>query len=68
MISFFPFIQAVQGMCMLASVVTNHSMRAYAISFGLYFGMAILEGLGILSERFSFLKYAAVTYYWDYYV
>ena len=66
MISFFPFIQAVQGLCMLASVVTNQSMKAYGISFGLYFGMGILEGLGTLSERFSFLKYASITYYWDY--
>ncbi len=66
MISFFPFIQAVQGLCMLASVVTNQSMKAYAISFGLYFGMGILEGVGIMSERLSFLKYASITYYWDY--
>ena len=51
---------------MLASVVTNQSMKAYGISFGLYFGMAICEGLGILSEQLSFLKYAAITHYWDY--
>ena len=66
MISFLPFILAVQGLCMLASVVTNQSMKAYGISFGLYFGMGILESLGTLSERFSFLKYASITYYWDY--
>ena len=65
MISFFPFIQAVQGFCMLASVATNQSMKAYGISFGLYFGMVIFEMLGTLSERFSFLKYASITYYWD---
>ena len=41
-------------------------MKAYAASFGLYFGMVICEGVGIMSERFSFLKYASITYYWDY--
>ena len=51
---------------MLASVVTNQSTKAYGISFGLYFGMGILEVLGTLSERFFFLKYASITYYWDY--
>ncbi len=66
MVSFFPFIQAVQGFCMLASVITNQSMKAYGIAFGLYFGMGILEVLGTLSERLGFLKYAAITYYWDY--
>jgi len=66
MISFFPFVQAVQGLCMLASVVTNQTMKAYALSLGLYFGMVILEGVGMMSERLSFLKYASITYYWDY--
>jgi ABC-type Na+ efflux pump permease subunit len=66
MISFFPYIQAVQGICMLASVLTNQSMKAYAMSFGVYFGMGILEVIGTLSQRFGFLKYASITYYWDY--
>ena len=51
---------------MLASVVTNQLMKAYGISLGLYFGMGILEIVGTLSERFSFLKYASITNYWDY--
>ena len=41
-------------------------MKAYGISLGLYFGMGILEIVGTLSERFSFLKYASITNYWDY--
>jgi ABC-type transport system involved in multi-copper enzyme maturation permease subunit len=43
-------------------------MKAYAISFGLYFGMGILEIIGTLSQRYSFVKYASLTYYWDYYI
>jgi ABC-2 type transport system permease protein len=66
MISFLPFLLAVQGLCMLASVVTNQLMKACGISLGLYFGMGILEIVGTLSERFSFLKYASITNYWDY--
>lgn len=63
---FLPFLLAVQGFCMLASVLVNQSMKAYALSIGLYFGMGILEVLGTFSERFSILKYASITYYWDY--
>lgn len=66
MLFFLPFLLSVQGVCMLASVATNHSMKAYAVSFGLYFGMGILDLLGTLSERFSFVKYASLTYYLDY--
>ncbi len=51
---------------MLASVVTNQLMKAYGISIGIYLGMGILEIVGTLSERFSFLKYASITNYWDY--
>jgi ABC-type transport system involved in multi-copper enzyme maturation permease subunit len=66
MISFLPFLLAVQGFCMLASVITNQSMKAYGMSFGIYFGMGILEILGTWSQRFGFLKYLSITYYWDY--
>ncbi len=66
MILFLPLILSVQGFCMLASVVTNESRKAYGISFGIYFGMHFLEMVGILSERLSFLKYLAVFHYWDY--
>lgn len=66
MICLLPFLLAVQGFCMLASVITNQSMKAYGISLGLYFGMGVLEIVGTVSQRFGLLKYVALTYYWDY--
>ncbi len=65
MISFLPFMLSVQGFCMLASVVTNQSRKAYAACFGVYYGMHVLEMVAMLSERLEFLKYLALFHYWD---
>ena len=66
MISYLPFLLAVQGFCMLISVLTNQSQKAYGVCFGVYFGMFVLRIVAMLSEKLNFLKYFAVTYYWDY--
>ncbi|MHC4675463.1 MAG: ABC transporter permease, partial [Planctomycetota bacterium] len=65
MILFLPFILSVQGLCMLASVVTNQSRKAYGISFGIYYGMYFLRIVALLSERFNFVKYLTIFNYWD---
>lgn len=66
MLLFLPFILSVQGFCMLVSVSTNDSRKAYGISFGIYYGMGFLEIVSILSERMRFLKYFTIFPYWDY--
>ncbi len=63
---FLPFALTVQGFCMLTSVVTNDSKKAYGISFGIYYGMYFLRIVSILSERMSFVKYFTIFQYWDY--
>jgi ABC-2 type transport system permease protein len=65
MILFMPFMLSVQSLCMLASVLTNESRKAYGICFGIYFGMYIFNIVGILSERLSLIKYFTLFHYWD---
>jgi ABC-2 type transport system permease protein len=66
MISFLPFLFTVQGICMLASVVANESRKAYAVAFGVYFGMYVLKIVATIGERLSFLKYFTIFHYWQY--
>ena len=66
MISFLPFLLAVQGFCMLASVTANESRKAYAAAFGIYFGMYVLKIVATISVRLSFLKYLTIFHYWQY--
>lgn len=66
MISFLPFLFTVQGFCMLASVMANESRKAYAVAFGIYFGMYVLKIVATISERLSFLKYLTIFHYWQY--
>ncbi len=63
---FLPFALTVQGFCMLASVASNDSKKAYGISFGIYYGMYFLRIVSLLSERMRFVKYFTVLQYWDY--
>jgi len=65
MISFLPFMLCVQGFCMLASVITNQSRKAYAVSLGIYFGMFIPKIVAAMSERFDFVKHFTIFHYWD---
>ena len=65
MISFLPFMLTVQGFCMLASVSANDSRKAYAVSFGIYFGMYVLKIVATISVRLSFLKYLTIFHYWQ---
>lgn len=66
MILSLPFMLSVQGFCMLASVVTNDSRKAYGACFGIYFGMVVLRMVATLSQRLEFVKYLAIVRYWDY--
>jgi ABC-2 type transport system permease protein len=66
MLLFLPFILSVQGFCMLASVATNDSRKAYGISFGIYYAMYVLRIVSILSEKMRFLRYFTLFEYWDY--
>jgi len=66
MVLFLPFMLSVQGFCMLASVGTNDSRKAYGICFGIYYGMYVLRIVSILSERMRFLRYFTIFQYWDY--
>jgi len=66
MVTFLPFLLSVQGFCMLCSVVTNDSRKAYGISFGIYYGMGFLEIVSVLSERMGFVRYFTIFQYWDY--
>jgi len=66
MILLLPFMLSVQGFCMLASVITNNSMKAYGVSFGIYFGMHFLNILAQLGEKLDFVKYLAIFHYWNY--
>ena len=66
MLLFLPFILSVQGFCMLASVATNNSRKAYGISFGIYYGMYVLRIVSLLSEKMRFLRYFTLFEYWDY--
>lgn len=63
---FFPFALTVQGFCMLISVATHDSRKAYGIAFGIYYGMYVLRIISMLSERMNFLKYFTIFQYWDY--
>jgi len=63
---FLPFALTVQGFCMLTSVATHDSRKAYGIAFGIYYGMYVLRIVSMLSERMSFLKYFTIFQYWDY--
>ncbi|MFC1793528.1 ABC transporter permease [Planctomycetota bacterium] len=65
MISFLPFMLTVQGFCMLASVTANDSRKAYAVAFGIYFGMYVLKIVATISVRLSFLKYLTIFHYWQ---
>ncbi len=66
MILSLPFMLTVQGFCMLASVVTNDSRKAYGACFGIYFGMVVLRIVATLSQRLEFVKYLVIVRYWDY--
>jgi len=66
MASFLPFLLAVQGLCMLTSVITNQSRKAYGVAFGIYYGMYFLRIVSAISERLEFVKYLTVFYYWDF--
>ena len=66
MLLFLPFLLSVQGFCMLVSVATNDSRKAYGICFAIYYGMYVLRIVSILSERMRFLKYFTLFEYWDY--
>ncbi|MFC1712942.1 ABC transporter permease subunit [Candidatus Poribacteria bacterium] len=66
MILFLPFLLSAQGFCMLTSVMTNSSKKAYGISFGIYFGMYFLHILSQLGERLYFIKYFTIFHYWNY--
>jgi ABC-2 type transport system permease protein len=66
MILFLPFMLSVQGFCMLASVITSNSKKAYGVSFGIYFGMYFLNILALLGEKLDFVKYLTVFHYWNY--
>jgi len=66
MILFLPFMLSVQGFCMLASVITNNSMKVHGISFGIYFGMYFLNLLAQLGGKLDFMKYLTISHYWNY--
>jgi ABC-2 type transport system permease protein len=66
MILFLPFMLSVQGFCMLISVMTKNSKKAYGISFGIYFGMYFLHILAQFSERLAFMKHLTIFHYWNY--
>ena len=66
MILFLPFLLSAQGFCMLTSVMTNNSKKAYGISFGIYFGMYFFHILVQLGEKLDFMKYFTIFHYWDY--
>ena len=66
MILSLPLMLSVQGFCMLASVVTNDSRKAYGACFGIYFGMVVLRIVATLSQRLEFVKYLVIVRYWDY--
>jgi len=66
MLLFLPFILSAQGFCMLTSVMTNNSKKAYGISFGIYFGMYFFYILAQFGEKLDFMKYLTIFHYWDY--
>jgi ABC-2 type transport system permease protein len=66
MILFLPFMLSAQGFCMLTSVMTNDSKKAYGISLGIYFGMYFLHILAQLGEKLNFMKYFTIFHYWNY--
>jgi ABC-type transport system involved in multi-copper enzyme maturation permease subunit len=66
MFLFLPFLLAVQGTCMLVSVVVNESRKAYGICFGIYYGMHAVRILAPLSERLKFLERFTIMHYVDY--
>lgn len=65
MFYFLPFILSVQSLCMLASVLTNESRKAYGISLGIYFGMYFFEIINGISAKLNFLKYFTLLHYYD---
>ena len=66
MLLFLPFILSAQGFCMLTSVMTNNSKKAYGISFGIYFGMYFFHILAQFGEKLDFMKYLTIFHYWNY--
>ncbi len=66
MILFLPFMLSIQGFCMLTSVMTNDSKKAYGMSFGIYFGMYFLHILAQLAVKLNFMKYLTIFHYWNY--
>lgn len=66
MLLFLPFLLSVQGFCMLVSVATNDSRKAYGICFAIYYGMYVLRIVSLLSQKMSFLRYFTLFEYWDY--
>ena len=65
MFYFLPFILSVQSLCMLISVLTNESRKAYGISLSIYFGMYFFEIINGISAKLNFLKYFTLLHYCD---
>lgn len=66
MLLFLPFMLSIQGFCMLASVLTRNSRKAYGISFGIYFGMYFINILVLVGQKLNFAKYLTIFHYWNY--